>query len=197
MAGVKAKVGKNPRNYAPWAGYFTDSKSEPEVFATLPGWRQRESLFVRDKVRAGEPILLEDLLRFQHGTKLTSTPVSLPAMLTLDSLRNRPAGAFSPDILLHLKEAFEYDWVVAQLTSLGAGRDLVRSKPLHGLLAYIWMLALLHKKVIAALPLHAFWELEDGIHQITGQRTSVLADKAAPLLEWLDGQTVRLVNSTA
>jgi hypothetical protein len=191
------KVKKNAREFLPWAGYFCNQKEEPEAFASLPGWRQREARYTRERVGAGLPVTLEDYLRFQHGGASEDVTVSLPRMLTLDALR-RHAGNRSPkDTLPSLRQAFDYDWMVREITALGEGRQLVRSKPLHGFLAYVWLLALVHKKIIPTLPLNAFWDLEEGVHQLTGERFAATAEGAAPVLEWVESQTSMLLSTVA
>jgi hypothetical protein len=196
---VKAeKVKKDARDYLPWAGWFIDSKQDPEPFAMLPGWRQRESRYVRDRVRSGLPLDPQDLLRFQQGSK-TDLHIFVPNVLSLASLKRREVGDGTVDasLLPQLKTALDYDWLVREITALGEGRTLVRTKPLQGVLAYIWSLALVRKKEIPALPVNAYWDLEEGIHEITGERIVTADPGATPILEWINAQTERLVAAVA
>ncbi len=192
MAGVKEKVKKNARDFLPWAGYFIDGALDPEIFATLPGWRQRESRYIRDRVRSGLPVSMDEALSFQTGNKLTPTQIGIPLMLTLDALSRRPIVAADGLLLHELRDSIRYEWVIEKLTT--EGRELVRIPPTHGILSYLWRLALVHKGVLREFPIQGFWELEEGIYLETGRMPgSMLSDEAQPFLLWLDALVGRVV----
>lgn len=191
------KVKKDWRDFAPWAGFFAHPKEEPEAFATLPGWRQREIRFVLERQAAKQPLTIEDYRRFQEADEV-EVAISLPASITLAALHSQNCLE-PPDarMLPTLQQYVQYDWLLGRITALGEGRQLVRQRPSNGLVAYIWLLSLVRKKILKALPVTAFWELEEGIYELTGEKISVTHPSGKPLLDWLDSQVTILLAAVA
>jgi hypothetical protein len=194
----KPKAKKDPFIYLPWAGLCVDPGLDPELFSRLPGHMQRERLFVRKMVEQRLPFTLEEYLRAGVGDKPETIEVSLPTGLTLRSLRARAGGTpVSGSMMQDLQAAVTDELLFQHCTALGEGRKLLTSKPTHGLYAYLWALVLVQKKVLSTLPLPYFWELEEGIHQITGRRLNVRTPAASPLFAWIDKRADFLASNVA
>lgn len=195
----KEKVKKNGRDFLPWAGYFLDPKMEPEMFATLPGWRQREASYFREQAKAGRIPTIAELREVVEGAALDRLIVSLPGDLTLSALRRRAMKYNAPDseTLDLLRARVTREALLSHCSGNGEGRRLTNDKPANGLFAFIWALALVRRKAIAALPLPFFWELEDGIYELTGRITDTRRKEAWPVLGWLDTQVTALLATVA
>lgn len=195
---TKEKVKRNARDYQAWAGFFLDPKLDAEVFATLPGWRQREVLYTREQRAKGHEPSLEELRLLLEGDPTDQLRVSVPDGLTLPSLRRRDRAAVSASSVLdELRPQVTQDSLVAHCTANREGKRLMNDKPAHGLYAYIWALALVRRKMLDTLPLPFYWELEEGIHQMTGKVTTTRVKEAWPLLSWLDLQVTTLTSTVA
>lgn len=190
MAKDKSKDG---RGYMAWAGIFCDPERDAELFGTLPGWRQREVLFIREQRAKGVEPSPAEINRVMKGRPTAGVAVSLPSSLTLASLRRRKPTPEPDEILLAaLKQVVTPEAVIQHCTSFGEGEHLVTNKPSHGLFAYIWALTMIRRGAIDHLPLPYFWELEEGIHAATGAVFSTRGAGAVPLLAWLDGRAAEL-----
>lgn len=195
---VKEKVKRDARDYLAWAGFFVDPKDDADIFTTLPGWRQREALYVREQKKLGRTPSFEEIRRVVDGDPTDKLRVSLPYGLTLKSLRSRTTG-IAPDgrLLEVLRPMVTRNTLMEHCTANGEGKRLLTEKPAHGLYAYVWALTLVRRKALEALPLPFFWELEEGIHQMTGELTTTRVKEAWPVLGWLDTQVATLISSVA
>jgi hypothetical protein len=185
----KQKVKRSALDYLPWGGQHVDPVLDPEVFAMLPGRVQRENLFIRQMVRSRTPYTLDDMIRAGKGDDIGKIEVSLHTSLTLHSLTSRaegltPVGNMSNELQGAVSEANIFE----HCTCFGEGRRLLNSKPGHGFYAYLWALVLVQKKVLKTLPIFYLWELEEGIHQLTGKILNTRTPEAELLLTWLDRQ---------
>lgn len=192
------KVKRDARDYIQWAGFFVDPKEDAEIFATLPGWRQREALYVREQRALGRVPSLEEIRHMLEGDPGLKLHVTLPYGLSLPCLRRRIAIS-PPDatVLKELRGQVSTDTLLEHCTMNGEGKRLLTVKPAHGLYAYIWAMTLVHRKIVEALPLPYFWELEEGIHQMTGKVVSTRGEEASHLLKWLDTQVSTLNSAVA
>lgn len=190
------KTKKDPRDYAPWAGMFADPKLDPDMYASLPGWRRRETSFVREQRAAGRTPTFVEIRRAREGPPVEATRVMLPASLTLSSLRSRLGGEPpSVHLLDALRDQVTRESLLEYCTIGGEGRQLTGQPPSHGLYAYIWALAQAQRVETPAIPLTSFWELEEGIYALTGEALNTRLPEANATLRWLDDQ-VRVLNST-
>jgi hypothetical protein len=87
--------------------------------------------------------------------------------------------------------------LIEHCTVNGEGQRLLTEKPAHGLYGYIWALTLVRRKALEALPLPFYFELEEGIHEMTGQLTTTGVKEAWPVLGWLDNQVTTLISTVA
>lgn len=188
-----AKETKDARSYLPWAGFFVDPERDAELFQTLPGWKQREVLFKREQRAKGLEPTAEELRRVVDGVPTAGVPASIPAGLTLASIRRRKAAPAPDEVALAaLKVIVTPEALTQHCTSFGEGEHLVTNKPAHGLFAFIWALVMVRRGVIDTIPLPYFWELEEGLYQAIAAVFSVRDPGARPLLAWLDSQAAEL-----
>jgi hypothetical protein len=148
---------------------------------------QRERLFVKKMFAERRRYTLDDMIRAGVGDKPEGVVVSLPASLTYDSLSTRAEG--SPPVgsmMNELQDALTDQMVFEHCTAFGEGRRLLTQMPTHGLYAYLWAHVLVKKQLLKTFPLPFFWELEEGIHAVTGKFLNVRTVEAEPLLKWLE-----------
>jgi hypothetical protein len=192
------KTKKDQFDYLAWGGAFSTPEFDPELFARLPGWRQREHNFIAAAVREGRSCTLEELeaLRGDDG-KPVKPRTSFPATLHLSSLKSRFRTSAPVDDIVHrLREVVTSDSILRNLTAFGEGRSLVRTRPFQGVYGYLWCLALLRRGVTSSMPFTAMLDLEEGIHQETGLWLS-LEEAPETLYTWLDTEVSVLLSSVA
>jgi hypothetical protein len=189
----KETTKKTAEDFLPWAGWFVDPKAEPEVYKRLPGWWQRERALTAAARAAGRVVTLEELEALRQAAETeTALRRHIPGNASLATLRAAYHSTASlKDVLRRLKEVVDDAAVLQHCTALGAGSELVRQKPLHGLYAYIWYQALYRRGLIPSLPVTAFLDLEDGIYlalqvwfssYVDGPESSEISE----LIAWLD-----------
>jgi hypothetical protein len=194
----KVKVKKSAFDYLPWAGRFVDPVFDAELFAMLPGHVQREQLFVRKRFAEGNPCTTEEMIQAGKGDDIGKVEISLHSSLTLHSMASRVAGAPpTGNMAYELQAAVANEIIFEHTTCFGEGRRLLPAKPTHGFYAYLWALVLIQKKALKALPLPYYWELEEGLYELTGKKLNVRTPEAEPLIKWLDGQAENLASSVA
>jgi hypothetical protein len=184
-----SKSGKSARDYLSWCGWFLNPATDTELFATLPGWRQRDYHYTHEQRAKGHEPTSAELRRVHEGIPTDGTLISIPSSLTLASLRRRGGKPFDDHLLATLQMTITPEAVVAACTSAGEGTHLVSDRP-SGIHAFVWTLAMVRRGAIDSIPLTAFWELEEGIHAETGAVVSTRRD--GPLLAWLDGLSADL-----
>lgn len=194
----KGRTKKDAEDYLPWAGFFTHPTEDAEVANRLPGWWQRERKFIREAVAAGRPYTLDDLQRLREGDASDKVPLHVPPGVSLTLLRQRFRATITPDEALNLLRAIvNQDIVLQRCTAFGDGRALLREQPLHGLFAYIWLVALYRRDVIPSVPVTALLELEDGIFNLLGEWVQLGGSGTAGLLLWLDSLVGKLLEQVA
>lgn len=186
---------RNARDWSNWAGTFADPAAEPEIFATLPGWRQREVQFLRAARAEGREPSPEEVRRVIEGDTSRLT-IMVPDTVTLPSLRSRSQLLPGPASLLdELRPAVTREELLHHCTSFGEGKRLSSEKPRHGLFAFIWILTLIRRGQLEACPITYLWEAEEGIEQITHRRVD--AWRTPLLIGWLESQAGILMNAVA
>jgi len=193
----KAGIKKCAEDYLPWAGRFATKENDPEVYARLPGWWQREMKLIEEAVRAGRKVTAAEFEALHAGEEKVRTMRHIPDSFGLSALKSRfrtsaPVG----NILYQLREVATDDNVLLNCTAFGEGRALLRRSPRHGLYAYLWTAAIYQRKVIPSMPVTALYDLEEGIHDLTGEWLSV-EDAIEPLFAWVDAAVASLLSSVA
>ena len=187
----ETKSGKSGRDYLPWCGFFLNPDTDPDLFATLPGWRQRDARYVRACRAKGHEPTPAELRRVREGISTDGTGIFIPSDLTLASLRRHAGGIPVNDSLIAtLRLTVNSESVVRHCTGGGEGTQLATAKPGCGLHAFVWLLTMIRRGSIEELPLTAFWDLEEGIHAETGAVVSTR--RYGPLLPWLDELSAEL-----
>jgi hypothetical protein len=186
-----AKDKRTARDFLNWCGWFVSPDQDPDLFKTLPGWRQREVTFVRECRAKGHEPTPADLRCVREGIPTDGTPLTIPSSLTLASLRRHVGGIPVDDYLIAtLMLTVTPESVIRHCTGGGEGTQLATTKPVHGVQAFVWLLTMIRRGAIEAIPLTAFWDLEESIHAETGAVVSTRRD--GPLLAWLDGLSADL-----
>ncbi len=192
------RVKKHPRDYLTWAGMFLHPEEDADVFATLPGWRQREILFTLKERKAGRRPTLDAITLAGHGPPPTPIEVQVSTTLNLRSLRRIAADPEpNPMLLAELRQKVTLGTALIACTFGGEGKVLDTAPPLQGVYAYIWALAQFRKRAVPALPLSFFLELEEGVAALTGQIINTRKPASQPVLAWLDKLTASLMAEIA
>jgi len=190
---MAVKTPKDPREYMAWAGYFCRPTDDGGAFATLPGWRQREIHFVLERSKAKLPWTAAEYFASGIGEVQEGVAVSLPSEVTFGCLRRAERGDEPTDSMMQeLRDHTTNALMLDHCTISSEGRRLLNAKPMHGFYAYLWARVLIHKKALTSLPLPYLWELEEGIHAITGKEMNLRTRAGEQVLEWLDRQAVAL-----
>jgi hypothetical protein len=100
-------------------------------------------------------------------------------------------------MMADLEQAVADERIFEHCTVQGEGRRLINQKPMHGLYAYLWARVLLRKRTLTSLPLTYFWELEEGVHAVTGRQFNLRTPEAEQVLRWLDRKAEFLAGSVA
>jgi hypothetical protein len=191
------KPKSDPRCYMPWAGMFAHPDTDPEAFRSLPGWRQREIHLSMEMRKSGRSATLEDLRKLHQESATVQTVLEIPASWSYETLRRLDRPLLQPPP--NLNNALPLDRTFEMCTVFGEGRILRPRKPLHGLFGYIWLLAAYRKKLIPALPISAFLELEEYFADTLQTHISlrVPGELADSLLNRLDTHVEQFIQSLA
>jgi hypothetical protein len=188
----ESKSGKSGRDYLPWAGVFLNPDTDPDLFATLPGWCQRHSRYAREQRARGHDPTHAELRRARDGRPTGNAPVTIPSSLTLACLRRHEGGDPPDDYMLAtLMLDVNSSTVKQHCTGGGEGTKLAGAKP-SGVFGFIWTLTQVRRGEIDSIPLTAFYDLEEGIEASTGAIVSTRGGGTEQLFAWLDGLSAEL-----
>ena len=215
----KAPRGKKsgPRQwYMNYAGWAPHPEEDREAFNDLPAWRQREILECRRIFREIPGVRAYEIIDpstmkpypnqkvaadyYQKPPEIALAPVPpaakyfIPNGISLAEFHRHRVecsrGSVSEAVIGHVTRD--------RLVQVGAtedGKALARSKPLDGIYAFIWRYAQYHSGQALAIPVTAFWDLDDGINRLTGVRggaseevVGFLEQKAHELVEITGGE---------
>lgn len=141
---------QNARNFLPWGGLFLDPDMEPEMFASLPGWRQREVRCMKEARMEGRDPSKTELLVARDGYS-TQVPYSIPDLPLSTLKRDRVSDSTSEPVTL--------DKAIEHCTSFGEGTHLVETKPHHPIYAFVWLMVMIKRGRIDHIPITYLWEL--------------------------------------
>jgi hypothetical protein len=202
--------------YTNFAGYAPHPEEDREAFNDLPAWRQREiqecHRIFREipSVQAYEIIdpstmrpypnqkLADDYYRKIPEVALAPVPPAakyfIPNGISLAEFRRQRVECSEGSILEALIGHVTRDRLI-QIGATEDGKALARSKPLDGTIAFIWRYAQYYSGQTLAIPVTAFWDLDDGISRLTGVRggaseevVGFLEQKAHELVEITGGE---------
>jgi hypothetical protein len=90
--------------------------------------------------------------------------------------------------------------LVLTCTARGEGKQIKTSKPVDGVHAYIWRFARYNSGVDLTIPTTCYWDLEDGIQQLTGLIISTLPehmnDNLRKVMLLLEQRATELIEAT-
>jgi hypothetical protein len=192
-------VKKSAEDYLSWAGWFVDPVADPEIFKRLPGWWQRERTLRREAAAAGRELTQAEIDRARGADTSKLIAIHLPEDLTLAALLMHEVGPCPDELIVALRDKLTPDMVIQHCTTLGEGRSLTQKRPQAGLYSFLWLVARFRKQQLPSVPITAYWELEEGIEELTGIHASLLGDDpiTQAVFTLLDGHVSRLTNMVA
>jgi len=172
-----SKNGMPREMFLPWAGWFPHPELDRDI--TPHPWGVSEA--VQQTLNALPPIP-------------SSAKYFIPNGISLAEFHRHRVECSEGSILEALIAHVTRD----RLTQVGAtedGKALAGRKPLDGIIAFVWRYAQYHSGQALAIPVTAFWDLDDGISSLTGVRggaseevVGFLEQKAHELVEITGGE---------
>lgn len=192
----REKEKKNAEDYLGWAGWFQNPETDPGVFSRLPGWWQRERVFIRDAVASGRSFTLAELQQIHLVQPEPQIRCTIPDHMARETLERALPRTLAMSVAVkQLEGLVTVASVQEHCTAFGEGRHLLRERPVHGFYGYLWALALYRRGITASLSLSAFYELEEGVLLLTGRPIEYRPHP--PFDAWVNCQVDSLLSSVA